>query len=303
MELINTIKNNFNKGYFNKAMLIEGLPEEYPAWTIKSHDWVGVAVPADIKEPFSEHFSQVWIKTERDVTIGGEKTDLIMLTCSDMELRNEFATICSQFVQPGIGGADRKSLIKSPELWWKNWKYLLGNVNTSIESYPVLGELIVLEKLIVSGSDAVWGGASGATNDIEVAGHSYEVKSTIQRTSNEVTINGINQMKKGENELDLVFCRFERSLQGRNINELVESLVEKGLSRTYLENELDKVNLEKGCTARNMKYKLLEMKIYPVNDKFPSVTFNSFKGDKLPDNIVKFTYTVDLSGLETKSNL
>ncbi len=303
MDLINTIKDNFNKGYFNKAMPIEGLPTEYPAWTIKSHDWVGVAVPSEIQEDFSEHFSLVWIKTERDVTIGGKKLDLIMLTCSDMELRNEFATICSQFVQPGIGGTDRKSLVASPELWWKNWKYLLGNVNTSIEAYPVLGELIVLEKLIEMGKKAVWGGASGATNDIEVDGHSYEVKSTIQRTSNEVTISSINQMKKSENELDLVFCRFERSLQGRNINNLVESLVAKGLSRTHLENELVKVSLEKGCTARNIKYKLLEMKIYPVNDNFPSVTFNSFKGDKLPDNIVKFTYTVNLSGLETKSNL
>ena len=130
MEIIDVIKNNFNKGYFNKAMAIEGLPEEYPAWTIKRNDWYGVAVPAD-NMPFSEKFAsaRIWKIT---ATIDGQDMDLLALTCSNVELRNEFALICAQFVQPGENGSQRKKLIVSPAEWWNNWNLENADFKTGV---------------------------------------------------------------------------------------------------------------------------------------------------------------------------
>ena len=48
---------------------------------------------------------------------------------------------------------------------------------------------------------------------------------------------------------------------------------------------------------RKNKYKIIETKKYCVDESFPSVTVNSFKGDRLPDHVIKFSYTIDLAGI------
>ena len=303
MDLIENIKKNFNKGYFNKAMSIEGLPVDHPAWTLKQQNWVGVAVPLASKISFSEAFSNVRIRTEHGAIINGITYDLLLLTCSEMEYRNEFATICSQFVDPGSDGTKRNQLVRSPETWWNHWKFLLGNVSTTTEAYPIIGELMVAEKLLSSGIAVKWSGIERGTHDLETGNRSYEVKSTTARYGYEVTISSVYQLRKAGENLDLVFCRFEKSSLGRSLDDLVTSLISLGFRKDILEKALQKENLEPGRPARNQKYKLLEMKKYSVDDAFPSITEECFKNDRLPKGIIKFTYTIDLSGLPSENLL
>lgn len=297
MDIIERIKDNFAKGYFNRSMQIPELPEECPAWTFKYANWIGVAVPIDNYKPFMERFAHVKISTERDVLIDGQSYDVLMLTCSDMTLRAEFATICGQFVEPGINGSLRKQLIVTPEKWWKQWRALLGNAISNSEPYSVLGELIMLEFLMKSGKNVIWSGSEKATHDLELDDCSIEVKSTTARYGYEVTISSIYQMLSAGKPLYLAYFRFEKSLLGRSIDEVKYSLIELGYPEVDLECRLTSMGLDKGCTARSNKYKIIESKQYSVDDTFPAVTENSFKGDRLPEGIVKFTYTVDLSGL------
>lgn len=303
MDLIERIKRNFNKGYFNKAMSVDGLPENFPAWTLKQTGWVGVAVPLDSDISFSETFSSVRIRTEPEAIINGVKYNLLLLTCSEMEYRNEFATICSQFVDPGADGSKRKQLIQSPETWWNHWKCLMGNVSTTQEAYPILGELVVAEYLLKQGLNIKWSGIEHATHDIETDNSSYEIKSTIARYGYEVTISSLYQLRRAGETLDLILCRFERSMLGRSLDEVVDSVVSLGFSKNDVEQALKKENLEPGRPARNLKYKLLEMKKYSVDDTFPTVTESSFKNNRIPDGVIKFTYTIDLSGLPSENLL
>lgn len=296
MDLTNNIKNNFNRGFFNKAMIIEGLPDDYPAWTIKGNYEVSVAVPCDNTEAFSEQFSSVKIKLHTNVEINGTTYNILMLTCSDMNLRNEFALICSQFAAPG---KSRKELTDNPEQWWKRWKTLLGNKNADKDTYSLLGELSVVEYLLKHDKKPVWSGINGGVHDIETEHECYEVKSTIDRYRYEVTISSIYQMNKSCEKLNLVYCRFEPSSVGRSLDDLIRSVVSSGISEEEIEKHMSDIGFEKGCIARAKKYKLLEMKSYPVDDKFPSITEQSFKGEKLPDNVLKFTYTIDLSGIDS----
>ena len=303
MDLIESIKRNFNKGYFNKAMSVDELPKEFPAWTLKQSGWVGVAIPLDSDISFSETFSSVRIRTEREAVINNKKYNLLLLTCSEMEYRNEFATICSQFVDPGVDGSKRKQLLQSPETWWNHWKGLLGNVSSTAEVYPIIGELITVEWLLQQGILARWSGIERATHDIETSNGSYEVKSTTSRYGYEVTISSLYQLRKAGVTLDLIFCRFERSVLGRSLNDLVASLVSLGFPKDALEHTLKEEGLELGRPARNTKYKLIEMKKYSVNDSFPIVTEYSFKNDRIPEGVIKFTYTIDLSGLPSENLL
>lgn len=303
MEVLESIKANFNKGYFGKAMQVEGLPAEYPAWTLKQQDWYGVAVRMNRRTVFSERFSTARIWTSNDAILDNQTADLLLLTCSDVELRNEFAAICSQFVQTDADGISRNKLIDNPASWWTNWKSLIGNSQSEHEVYSKIGELIVVEKLLQAGKHPKWSGIESATHDVELDYCSYEVKSTIKRYGYEVEISSIYQMRKEGESLNLVFFRFERSLLGRTLDELVESIVSLGCSREKLEDVLEKAGLEKGCTARSTHYKVLEMRVFPVDESFPALTLDSFVGGQLPPHVMRVKYTVDLSGVPSKTTL
>ena len=69
MYLLEAIKNNFSKGYIDKAMEISILPSEYTAWTIKQEHWIGVAVAINKDIDFAERFANVRLYTERNVVI------------------------------------------------------------------------------------------------------------------------------------------------------------------------------------------------------------------------------------------
>jgi len=302
MGLVEIIKNNFNKGYFDKAMIIDSLPNECPAWTIKSNEWYGVVVPTESTKIFNEKFSSVKIGTMH-AEINGDNMDLLALTCSDVSLRDEFAVICSEFVQPGINCEKRNNLTSHPEEWWNNWKDLLGNKSASDQVYPVMGELLVVEKLFVANQLPKWSAVEHSTHDIELSTRSYEVKSTIKRYGYDVEISSIYQLKKSGETLDLVFMRFEESILGDSIDDIVERLGNLGASVDLFEAALSKQGLEKGCTARESKYKLLEMKVFPVDDFFPALTIGSFVGGALPAHVKGIKYILDLVGIEGKATL
>jgi hypothetical protein len=42
---------------------------------------------------------------------------------------------------------------------------------------------------------------------------------------------------------------------------------------------------------------MLEKRIYTVDEDFPKITAESFKGDVIPHAIVAINYTVDLDGI------
>ena len=299
MNIIERIQDNFAKGFFGKSMQIPELPQEWPAWTLKQSDWIAVAVPINSYRPFSERFAHAKLVTEPGVQINGVTYDILMLVCTNIELRDEFATICSQFVEPGVDGILREQLISSPEKWWDQWRSLLGNAISKSEPYPVLGELIMLKKQLEAGKAVKWTGVEKGTHDLELDDCSIEVKSTTNRYGYEVTISSVYQLMPAGKPLRLAFLRFEKSSLGSSIDDTVEELIQLGYSASALEMALTSEGLDKGCTARSIRYKLIEAKQYIVDVGFPAITEHSFKDDKLPENIIRFTYTVDLAGVSS----
>ena len=304
MEIVERIKENFNRGYFGKSMAIPELGTDYPAWTIKQDGWIGVAVPMNSFSPFSEQFSHVKVRTEKDAMLDGVHYDLLLLTSTEMETRNEFASVCADFVTPGKNGELRSALISDPEKWWRNWKSLIGNISSEKTVYDTLGELLVVEKQLEKGHNPVWSGAAHASHDVETEAYSIEVKTTNQRYRYEVTINSVYQMAPTEGKpLFLSFIRVEPSTLGRSIDDIANNLIQMGYDPSALEDALNRKQLEKGRPSRSEKYRVIEWKQYPVDGSFPAITEASFKGNCLPQNVVHFTYTLDLSGVAGENQL
>ena len=90
----------------------------------------------------------------------------------------------------------------------------------------------------------------------------------------------------------------EQSLEGESINDIKKTLINIGYDENRLEIELERQGFEKGSSIRNKKYKILEKRKYEVNDSFPRIVQNSFKGDRYPASIVHIEYTIDLEGLD-----
>lgn len=305
MDLCEEIQYNFNNGYTGKAMKIKTLPDEWPAWTVKETEWYGVIVPVNKGTEFFEEFSNAKIRTVADIQTGDLNFDGLILSCEDKLLRNSFAWICTRFVDPGSDGSLREQLINDPEKWWKEWKELLGNSSSNKYAYPEIAELITLEKLLQKGYQASWMGLSGSVHDIESDHGSFEVKSTIKRNGYIITISSPYQLDHGpQTPLELVFCRFEscgeEAQDGISINDMVNRVVALGAPREEIETQLAKKGLERGRPARKQKYRLLEMKFYPVESDFPSVTPSSFVNNEIPKGVVNLNYDVDLSGLDSR---
>lgn len=294
MELLEEIRECFASTQ-DGARKIKTLPAEYPAIVIRNNEGYGVAIEFNDSRDVSEKFANSRLFTAI-LIIGGEEKKYLILSCMLDILRYEFATVCAQFIEPGIDGIDRKNLIAQPLEWWKRWRELLGNAISNKEAYSVIAEMLVLDRLFINDKSVEWTAINAGSHDIEGDNNSYEVKSTIKRYGSTITISGQHQLQS-KKKLQIYFCRFEKSKEGISVNDLVKELLSHGYDRDKLEKELYQLGYEKGSSIREVKYKVLEKRIYEVNDEFPKITNTSFKENHIPDSIIQITYTIDLDGL------
>lgn len=272
------------------------LPDSTPAWVLKMSDWYGVAIPCGEIPAVCLHFSNSTLKSTA-LEIGGKILDVLLLYTSVEAYRNEFATVCAQFVNPGEDGIIRKALIEDPISWWNRWRSLLGNRSVDDVAYTTLGELLTYEALIKAGKKPSWGGANGSTHDIETSGADYEVKTTTKRYGTQITLSSQFQMMDHGKDLFVIFYRFESALDGDSVESVAQRLISLGEDEHLLEARLKKVGLEKGSFSRNDTYRCLEMRRYTVDHQFPAITEKSFVDNKFPDALISFTYSVTLDGL------
>lgn len=300
MNLVEQLRDGFACLRFNNALKVDGLPSEYPAWILKGDDWIAVGLPTDDYTPFSKECAKIRMYAVPDIEIGDLSHKMLLLQCSDMVSRNEFAVKAAKFVDPGNDRHLRQELIAAPEAWWNRWKNISGNIGSNLQPYDIIGEMLVLERSMQEGAHPRWVGVERGTHTIELDMAGIEVKSTTKRCRYEVPIHGVYQLLPMPGKrLYLDFLRFERADEdpGRNVNNLAQSLKQLGFDEEELEMRLAVLGLEAGRGARNRRYRVVEWQRYSVDDTFPAITETSFKRNRLPRHVVGLTYTLDLAGL------
>ena len=283
----------------NGAAPLQSLPHEYPAYAVRTLDGYGVAIEWNSDRIVSEFFSSAHLTSYKAI-VGGAAKNLLMLISNREEFRNEFATVCAQFVDPGKNGTERIKITEDPIIWWQTWKNLLGNASTDKTPYSVLCEMLVLKHVLTFDPTAKWTASESGTHDIESETHSYEVKSTIVRYGALLTISSQFQLLTPK-PLDLFFVRVEESPAGVSINDVAKELLDAGYEEFRLERQLSKAHFDRGSSYREKKYSILEKRIYTVDEEFPKITAESFKGDVIPHAIIEINYTVDLDGVPYRS--
>lgn len=283
-----------DKGYM---IPIKALPLRYPAFVFRREKSYGVAIEIGDDIVVSECFNTVQFRTQNMVMYGGAAKKFLILACDRESAREQFATICSEFVFPGKNGEVRKRLLNDPLAWWKAWSELMGNSLKNHSPYEVLGEMITLVYLLRNNKEPKWIGPYAGVKDIEANDGYYEVKSTINRYDSNITISSQYQLNPNGKDLRLSFCRFEKSSDGFSINKTMNMLITLGLKKEAIEEALEKIGYSPGNSSLNQFYNLLEMRLYNVDPSFPAITAESFVGSKIPDGISKIQYTVNLDGI------
>ncbi len=300
VDLVQAIKNHF-------ALLHDGhiypmhdeLPGEYKAWVVRWNGKIGVAVPYDSAEHVYSSFAEIEVES---CIINGEQVLYLFINAenNDKQWRSlAFANICENFVSPGDNGNNRELVTHHTQEWCAKWKELLGNASREIPVHAVVGEMMVYRWLLQQGIKPQWTASSRSRLDFITENAAWEVKSTLSHTDLQITVNGQKQLtSQPDCPLSVMFCRMEPNPQGESVNDMVKSLIALGIDETFLENALSGLGLKLGAFARKERFSLLELRRYPVNEKFPRLTEDSFVGGQLPDGIIKIKYVIDLANLE-----
>lgn len=300
VDLVQAIKNHF-------ALMHDGhiypmhdeLPGDYKAWVVRWNGKIGVAVPYDSEEHVYSSFAEIEVES---CSINGEQVLYLFINAenNDKQWRSlAFANICENFVAPGENGSNRELVTHYTQEWCAKWKELLGNASREVPVHAVVGELMVYRWLLKQGLKPEWTASTRKRLDFMTEDEAWEVKSTLSHTDLQITVNGQKQLTSQPGcPLNLIFCRMESNPQGESVNDMVQSLTSLGIDHNMLEEALAGLGLKMGAFARKERFSLIEMRRFPVNEKFPRLTEESFAGGKLPNGIIKINYVIDLANLE-----
>ncbi len=295
--IINEIRNRFALGTNSGAYLLESVGYDFRAWVSRSGHTYGVFFEYD-GPPVSENFSGAVLCDDLLQVENEGYIRVLKLSASNRNLRNEFALICEDFVSPGVNGEKRKQVKRDPVAWWKRWRDLLGNAQSSKLVYDIVAELSAVLKLCEENKNPYWSAARLNSHDIELTNAAYEVKSTLKKGVTQVHISSQFQLSS-EKPLYLIFTRLEKSEHGISVDDMLGkiSLYQPEMIPEY-NDYLERIGLRLGNHMRMEKYVVLERRKFFINDEFPKITEKIFKSEKIPKNIVHIEYDVSLEGVQ-----
>lgn len=306
MDLSEQIRKKFANIPTENASRLDGFGGESASWAIRFKDAYAVGFEVDESIKINETFANVSFYTSK-YKIGESEKHLLLLSSSEESLRNEFAGICALFLEMGEEGKKRAELKANPIKWWQNWKNLIGNRNVEKTVHGLLGELLVLyylKKELLSELKAEnWTGPNGKSFDIQSSNMNFEVKSSLIKYNNIVTISGQYQIRP-HNELSLMFVKLEEpgtesaGLEVLSIETLIQKLADLGMDYNILNNNVSKLGYKENSQDRKRRFRVLEIRKYPINDDFPYISQESLTNVNKRQHILQISYKVDLTGLE-----
>lgn len=268
------------------------LSTECESYVFRLNDYYGVAIPYESEANYYEPFSGFSLEC-KDLVIGNNQIKCMVLISKNKRFLREFSTVCADFVD---GDENRRvALLRYPKDWCERWRMLLGNKNIESSCYSLLAEMVVYYYILSQDNSAVWLPNEYHTHDIETKTTNYEVKSTLKRYDSIIHINSEFQLKKFTNDTFLFFVRLEESEEGISFDELLNKFSNE--KKYVIVDSLGDLYAKMPTRIKKMKYKILEMRKFKINDNFPLLKLD----DKLiPNNVRHITYELSLDGLSNE---
>lgn len=296
-------KNIFNQiksTFYSKAIGLKKIEDFY---VYKRIEDFGVAIDNIYDVAIDESFSNVRIRNEK-LLVNNEEKNLITLMSSLDTHKDEFASFCMHFIDNDESDV-RNQILNNPIDWWNKWKELIGNRLHNPKPYDIIAELFTIYILLDKEENIEWKGPVGSTIDIKTKTSTYEVKSSLIRYENQITVSSQFQLQTDSEKKFLVYYKMEEMQGGVSISSVLDKIKLKTGSNnilyTNIEKKLDQKGYRKNSSIRKKGYLIHEIRKYIVDEKFPKITNESFKDNKIPANIKKIFYIVNLDNIEYKN--
>lgn len=287
--MVNKLKEIFLELEADKKRIVN-IGDKIIAHAFKNKFEYGVFIEYDGKVQVDEKFNSI-----RLYTASVKDENVLLLSCKDTESMSVFIHMAYDF----IVFSNREIILKNPFLWFEKWKNAIGNYKKDLMVYDIIGELKSYICLCEKYKDVIWSSMHLGTHDLEAGGAAYEVKTTVNKTINQISISSANQLvPDDDNPLYILYVKVEKSENGYSIDDLVEEMKHKGIFDIGMEDYLEQKGYNIGKKERQEKYIVRNIFKYAVDENFPKITSNKFVGGKLPSGIVSISYIVDLSNLE-----
>jgi hypothetical protein len=185
----------------------------------------------------------------------------------------------------------------------ESWRELLdGRADWTTQRLAGLyGELLVLEHLLAVDATATntWTGPTGAAQDFRNHPHAIEVKTTTSAQGRLIRVHGLEQLVRPQaGTLRIAWLRLVVSAAGvgDDVPSVVERCVAVGEPHMIL-SRLDRLGLPALSSAelRVTSFTLADLRMYEVDDAFPSITPASFAAGVVPAGVSGVEYYVDLA--------
>ena len=185
---------------------------------------------------------------------------------------------------------------------YNSWREFIKLILIPKSDTGLWGELCFLNFLIDNkiGDVRSWIGPDFATHDFKLANQFVEIKTTLNKYKNIISVNGIMQLNTDE-KLALCLIRIVKvSDDGLSLQGMVREIKSKisSIDRSLLDSKLKRFNSV--IEMSKDQFSIESYNIYDVDEDFPRINSNSFKNNKIPKGISYISYMVDLSNLEGK---
>lgn len=256
-------------------------------------EWA-VLMAGNCDESFVEHFSKMVLKYG-EIQIDNRLVNGLRLSCEKTKSMDIFLTIAEKFLS--LDQSKKNALFCNPSVWTDEIKEIIGNKNYKKTTYQIIGELILLKKLLSMGCKAYWTGPDGGVVDVETEQPRtvyFEVKTTTLRNTSAITLSEEYQPEKADY---LCFYRFEEDPLGEySIKTLMSDIISLGFDEYLLNKKIEKTHV-RNTSELSTKYHLLDEYCYKIDENFPKITDLYPNGIK-PPHFEKIQCQLLLSGLE-----
>lgn len=222
--------------------------------------------------------------------------------CVDSAFAELFTQLSAELTEDLVNSSDPATDLRTR---LERWRQLFSAARDPLSLQGLaglFGELTQLEALIRRHGAEVcstWENSKNEIHDFRSASCVIEVKSSLSRTGRRISISSIEQLERPNNrDVYLRFYGLREDPAGDSVPGVIERLVEAGLSRVWLLEQLD----ERGYQAvhegqyEESKFLIREDLLYSVDAAaFPKLTRESFNGGATPPGIASVSYTIDIT--------
>lgn len=232
-----------------------------------------------------------------------ERRRFLDIECRKPHLNNLFSIIASEMISQLSEDESRPDLVCHQVL--SRWRELLEESSNKPDLQAVVGlfgELWQLREIVQRNSRAVnhWVGPTGARHDLTCGQVSLEVKSSLRRQGRFFTVHGHDQLEPPQGgELYVAAVKLEQVLKGggETLSELISAIASTGCDQHFLWTGLTSLGFTPEIVAgyNDIRFTILENRIYKIADEFPRIVSDSFKNGHVPNGVIAMNYQIDLS--------